>query len=208
MPMKFVTRTFKSNAYYHVFNRGMGGREIFLDKEDYETFLYYLEIYTAPVESVAAKFPKLSQRLIRNNLNEEVKLISYVLMPNHFHLILKQKSARALPRLLKQVSNAYTTYFKAKYKSLGGVMQGRYRAVLIESEFLLVQMVRFVHRNPVSAGFSLDPRTYVWSSINDHSEENELLNSFGGVEEWDRFHLDLDSFEANLQKIKQLTIDS
>lgn len=206
MPLKLVTRHFKENAYYHVYNQGLGNREIFLDKEDYEKFLYYLNIYTLNPSEVAQRYPDLPDRLKNKNLYDEIKLIAFCLMPDHFHLLLKQKSERCLPKLLKQVTNAYTTYFNAKYHHSGAVMKGRYRAVLVESEFLLIQMVRFVHLNPLIAGLHSDPLSYVWSSIN-HHDTNELLNYFGSVSEWEKFHLDRVGYESGREKIRSLTID-
>ncbi len=207
MPLKFVTRNLKSNAYYHVYNQGLGKREIFLDSEDYKMFLYYLDIYTSSLVEVEARYPELPHRLKSNNLSSEIKLIAYCLMPDHFHLLVKQQTPDALPKLMKQITNGYTTYFNAKYKRAGGVVQGRYRAVIIESEFLVLEMVRFVHLNPQASGLSSDPRNYTWSSMNNHGPSNELLNRFGSVEEWERFHLDRESYERGKEKIKHLMIE-
>lgn len=207
MPLKFVTRDFRGNSYYHVYHQGVGRTQIFLDKGDYEMFLYYLYVYTATPAEVAGRYPDLPVRLLSKNLSGEIKLVAYCLMPDHFHLLVKQQSTKALPKLLKQLGNAYTTFLNAKYRRVGGVFQGRYRAILVESEFLVIQMVRFIHLDPVVAGFSTDPRSYAWSSINDHSKSNELLGRFGSVAEWEKFHLDRGGFEDSKGKIKHLMIE-
>jgi len=192
--MKFVARNFRENAYFHVYNQGVGKRDIFLGKRDYETFLDYLRIYTFPPAEVSRQFPDLPERLTNKNLHKEIKLVAYCLMPNHFHFLLKQRLVQSVPKLLKQLTN-------------GALMQGRYRAALVESEFLVLQMVRFIHLNPVAAGFSSNPCTYVWSSINDHSSNNELLNRIGSVLEWERFHSDKADYERGKEKIRNLMID-
>lgn len=207
MPLKLVTRVLRENAYYHVYNQGLGSREIFIDNEDYQKFLYYLEAYTLTPAKVLERFPDLPVRLKDKNLSDEIQLIAYCLMPDHFHLLVKQKLARSLPKLLKQITNAYTTYFNAKYHRYGAVMKGRYRAVLIESEFIVIQMVRFVHLNPQVAGLCPDPRSYAWSSINNHDKSNELLNHFGSVEEWEKFHLDRIGYESGKEKLRNFKID-
>lgn len=200
MPAKYIVRNLRGNSYYHTYNRG-GNEAIFLDDDDYKTFLYYLYIYTAPMSEVAARHPELPARLKAKNLGADVRLVAYCLMPDHFHLLLKQQSSDIIPKLLKQMSNAYTTYFNTKYKRKGKLMHGRYKATLIESEYLLVQMVRFVHLNPPNFG------DHLWSSYKHPLQTNELLNRFDSPEEWEKFHLDQNSYQLNLPKIKHLIIE-
>lgn len=207
MPLKFVTRNLRGNSYYHVYNQGTGEEEIFQDKQDYESFLHYLNIYTSSPMEVAARYPNLDSRLKNKNLAEEISLVAYCLMPNHFHLLLRQKAETAMPKLLKQLTNAYTTYFNSRYKRSGGLMQGRYRAALIESEFLVIQMARYIHLDPVTAGLSLTPGEYSWSSFNNRSGSNELLNRFGSVAEWEKFHADREGFTRGLEKLRAVLIE-
>jgi putative transposase len=207
MPSRYVVRNLRENSYYHVYNRGVDNRNIFQDREDYETFLYYLYIYTASPGTVQQKYPKLPPRLTAKNLFGETYLIAYCLLPNHFHLLLKQKSSGAMPRLLKQVINGYVTYFNKKYKKSGAIFQGRYKSMRIESEYLLVQMVRFVHLNPSIAGLTKNLNEYYWSSYVNKELTQGIINRFKNVEEWEKFHLDSVSYESNFNKIKNLTID-
>jgi putative transposase len=105
MPSKNILKTYIENGFYHVYNRGVEKRNIFLDEQDYRVFLSYLKIYLSPVEDIVADFKKGSvpdqtknKRISRiyglNNFFNKIKLISYVLMPNHFHLELKQTSKK------------------------------------------------------------------------------------------------------------------
>src|SRR3989344_8362013 len=98
MPSKYVVRNLRENTYYHVYNVGIGGSDIFLDDQDYETFLYYLYIYTAPPDAVAARYPDLPPRLAAKNLSQDIIVVAYCLMPNHFHLLLRQKAPGTMPR--------------------------------------------------------------------------------------------------------------
>ncbi|MDO8503803.1 MAG: transposase [bacterium] len=206
MPSKYVVRNLRGNSYYHVYNRGVENRDIFLDRQDYETFLFYLYIYTAVPEEIQVKYPNLPPRLKIKNLSGDINLAAYCLMPNHFHLLVKQGSTNSMPRLLKQITNGYTTYFNSKYQRKGKLMHGRYKSVPIESEYLFVQMVRFIHLNPSIAGLCRDPGDYSWSSYKNPLHTNELMNRFGSTEEWEKFHLDQNSYQSNLPKIRDLTI--
>ena len=207
MPSKYVIRNLRGNSYYHVYDKGVEGGKIFLDRQDYETFLYYLYVYTAAPTEIQEKYPELPLRLKAKNLLGEIYLVGYCLMPNHFHLLLKQKSERSMPKFIKQVINGYTTYFNKKYKRKGAIFQGRYKSMRIDSEYLLVQMARFVHLNPSIAGLCVNLRDYPWSSYVNHRLTGGIINRFGNVEDWEKFHLDKNSYESNFNKIKNLTID-
>ena len=128
-------------------------------------------------------------------------------MPNHFHILLKQESSNAMPKFMKQITNGYITYFNKKYKKTGRVFHGKYKSIKIESEYLLIQMTRFVHLNPSIARLVSNPQDYPWSSYITYLKTNEFINRFGSIEEWQKFHLDRNGYEQNLAKIAHLTID-
>jgi putative transposase len=207
MPSRFVVRNLQGNSYYHVYNSGSAKDNIFVDEADYKTFLYYLFIYSAPREAVIKKYPRLPTRLKAKNMSNDIFLISYCLLPNHFHLLLKQKPEDAMPKFMKQVINGYLTYFNKKYKKSGTIFRGRYKSVRIESEYLLVQMIRFVHLNPSIHSLCQDIKDYSWSSFTNPLWGSGIINRFKSVEEWENFHDDKKSYELNFNKIKDLTID-
>ncbi|MEK6852378.1 MAG: transposase, partial [Nanoarchaeota archaeon] len=140
MPSRHVIRNFAEESIYHVFNRGVEKRKIFLDEQDYNMFLYYLFVYLSPMETVLEKYPRLPLRLYSSNLSREVELLSYCLMPNHFHFLIKQHSKDGISKLLKQITNAYTLYFNSKYERVGGLVQGRFKAVEIGKDELLIHV--------------------------------------------------------------------
>ncbi len=155
MPSQYHIRSFVQGGFYHIFNRGVEKNNIFRDEEDYNVFLYFLESALSPVEK------HLQQR--RLNFFNEVKLIVYCLMPNHFHMVLQQLHERILPQFMTSFINAYTAYFNQKYKRVGSIFQGRYKAKLIESDEYLLQVSRYIHLNPQD--INKDPRTYPYSSL-------------------------------------------
>ena len=101
MPCKDVIRSYQSNCVYHIYNRGVEKRIIFLDNQDYQKFLYYLYVYAWPRAQVEAKYPYISERLLHNNLFGQVEILAFCLMPHHFHILLKINSCDAAIRLMK-----------------------------------------------------------------------------------------------------------
>ena len=214
MPSITVLRNFVENGYYHVFNRGVEKRNIFIDEQDYQVFSYYLFIYLHPLDKVLLKYPELPVRLYPRNLNSEVRLLAYCLMPNHFHLLLTQSSLDGISKLLKQLTNAYAFYFNKKYKRVGALLQGRFKAVTIETDNQLVHVSRYIHLNPLIAGLNQNLRDYPWSSystyLNSHEtfcDSSQILSFFPSAKEYENFVLDQIDFAKELNIIKHLTLD-
>lgn len=159
MPSKYRIRDYQKNSLYHVYNKGFGKSNIFLDDEDYQKFFYYLEAYLNPL-SAESTLPK---RLLDKNLNQEVETIGYLLLPDHFHLIIKQKTKTGVSKLLKQLINGYTYYFNKKYKNSGGVFDGKFKSIKIGAEDLL-PLIHFLHTHPQIDWLAGDIKNYAWSS--------------------------------------------
>lgn len=215
MPSRYVIRSFSENSYYHIFNRGVEKRQIFQENQDYQIFKYYLFIYLQPIKSVLTKYPSLPLRLQAKNLNTELDLISYCLMPNHFHLLLKQVSIDTISKFLKQITNAYTEYFNKKYQRTGALMEGRFKSVLINSDNLLIHTSRYIHLNPFTANLVRNLKNYQWSSYPEYLNDTEnnlckkkiILDQFPSHSQYEQFVLNQANYAKELEKIKHLTID-
>lgn len=153
MPSRFTVKQLVENGYYHVYNRGVEKRNIFCTKSDYKYFLFLLKSYlTSPDELEKTKKglnpqQKLST-LQRGRYESEIDLLAYALMPNHFHLLLQQRSKEGLSGFMKSVSNNYTSYFNKRYDRVGPLFQGRYKGVLVKSDEYLIHLSRYIHLNP------------------------------------------------------------
>ena len=215
MPSKYVVRNFAEDSYYHIFNRGVEKRKIFLEDKDFLFFQTYLFIYLQPLKKVLEKHPDLPLRLHSKNLSKEVSLIAYCMMPNHFHLLLKQKTKNGISKLMKQISNAYTLYFNQKHKRVGGLMQGRFKAVPILKDNQLIHVARYIHLNPIASNLTQDLNSYKWSSYPDYlgkdtylsSSKDEILSHFKSVGNFEKFHKDQIDYAKELDKIKHLVIE-
>lgn len=150
MPSKNIIKEYVENGYYHIYNRGVEKRDIFLDEQDCAIFLHYLKLYLSPIEELKQlDLPGLRiLKFIRLNLSQEIDLQSFALMPNHIHLQIKQKTADGIIKLMKRLATGYVMYFNRKYKRVGSLFQNRYKAALIKSEPYLLHLSRYIHLNP------------------------------------------------------------
>ncbi len=168
MPSPYVVRRFTSNQIIHITNRGVAQCEIFLDKDDYIKFMEYLAIYLWGTSRVLAQWPKIRPNLIKSNLSSQIKLLSYCLMPNHFHLLVQQQDDSATSLLMHRLTIAYTKYFNEKYNRKGSLVQGPFRTTYINNEASLLQESRYIHLNPIRARLTERVANYPWSSIQEY----------------------------------------
>ncbi len=129
-------------ACYHVTSRGNEQKDIFKSQKDREKFLEYLESATDRYRAV---------------------IHAYCLMSNHYHLLLETPGGN-LSRIMRHINGAYTTYFNVKRKRAGHLLQGRYKAILVEFDEYAMELSRYIHLNPVRVGIVTRPEEYRWSS--------------------------------------------
>lgn len=154
VPAKNTLKTYIENGYYHAYNRGVEKRIIFYDDQDYKVFLSYLKEYLEPpipIEKRIAKIGEISFTAPKrpvNNFNREIELLCFCLMPNHFHLLIKQKSLKSIDSFMQSLLTRYVSYFNKRYKRIGSLFQGVYRAILINKDEYLLHLSRYIHINP------------------------------------------------------------
>ncbi len=158
MPAKNSIKIYTENGYYHIYNRGVEKRIIFLDKQDYSVFLSYLKSYLLLKDEKSLyerlSDPSISSRerdkilkLLRlNNFYKEITLLAYCLMPNHFHFFVKQKNLGSIDKFMNSLATRYTMYFNRKYKRVGSLCQGVYKAVLVTNESQFLHLSRYIHK--------------------------------------------------------------
>ncbi len=154
MPSKYHIREFTENAYYHVFNRGFQREKIFYDDKDYSNFIYLLKSAVSP--------PPLHPSS-RKNFYQEIRIVAFCLMPNHFHLLIFQKNPGLLTSFMKSIAGLYTYYFNKKYDRVGTLYQSKYRAKRITTDEYLLHLSRYIHLNPIPINSNVF--AYPYSSI-------------------------------------------
>src|SRR3989337_1873372 len=163
MPAKNSRKQYLENSYYHLYNRGVEKRIIFLDQQDYLVFLSYLKEYLLPKnEKLLNKRlydPSISsierdnilKTLKLNNFSDEITLMAYCLMPNHFHFFIKQKSAESIDKFMQSLGTRYTMYFNKRYKRVGYLYQGVYRAVNVKNEEQYLYLTKYIHKQALAS---------------------------------------------------------
>ena len=129
-------------AFYHVTSRGNAQQDIFLDDEDRQRFLSVLG-------QVVSRF--------------HLRLHAYCLMDNHYHLVLETPQGN-LSSALRQLNGVYTQAFNRRHGQVGPVLQGRFKAILVDRDRYLLELCRYVVLNPVRAKMNRKADTYRWSS--------------------------------------------
>ncbi len=153
-------------AFYHVMHRGNAGEDLFKSPGDREKFIEYIS--------------KAVDRY-------ELKIHTYCLMTNHYHLLIETPQPN-LSQAVKWVNVSYAAYFNRKWRRVGHLFQGRFKAILVDADEYLKHLSRYIHLNPMRANLVEHPREYKWSSYPIFSgyvkpppwlETNCLLSLFG-----------------------------
>lgn len=149
MPSKNALKLYSEDGHYHIYNRGVAKNIVFEDKQDYLVFMSYLKDYlSAPRPLTEEEIMMGSRPPSRKNYYQQIGLLSFVLMPNHFHLLLKQKQFRTVEYFMRSLLTRYVKYFNRRYERVGHLFQDVYKAVLIEHDEYLWWLTRYIHRNP------------------------------------------------------------
>ncbi|MFA5038085.1 MAG: transposase [Candidatus Omnitrophota bacterium] len=181
-----------TGEYYHIYNRGIEKRDVFSDTRDYKRFLCYLQLFNSDFKSFpgidAFQGEEASDTSV--NLLKLVDVVCYCLMPNHFHLLLKQRENMGIALFMQKLGTGYTMYFNKKYERSGVLFQGAFKSKIIENDSYLMHLSRYIHLNPrdlycYAEGEKDGPRklkhfikTYPWSSFRQclDPEENQFLS--------------------------------
>lgn len=135
------------NAFYHVFNRGVAKQPIFLDDSDHHNFL-------------------LKLLFLKTKKHFDHSIYSYVLMPNHFHLLIQTRKI-PISKIMASLLTSYSMYFNIKHKRVGTLFQNRFKSKLCQKESYFLEASRYIHLNPLRAKLCSDLEKYPWSSYHE-----------------------------------------
>jgi putative transposase len=138
-------RLLYANQYYHVLNRANHGANVFHGAADYRGFLALIE------ESQA--------RLT-------LQILAACLMPNHFHLVVRQSNGADIPRWVQWLCTTHARHHHLKYRSFGRLWQGRYRAFIVQGDHHLLTLLRYVERNALRKNLVSRAEDWLWGSLN------------------------------------------
>lgn len=184
-----LRRGFAEGEYYHIYNRGAHKDNIFLNDIDRKRFLFSILYYQAPIPFENIKrivegyrqdsgFPVNNRKLEVVLENRAVELVCFCLMPNHFHLIVREVLPGGISAYMQRVQVAHTKYMNTKYEMSGHVFEDRFNSVHIKDNNQLLYLSAYIHRNPRELRQWKDKEfVYPWSSLQDYTE----VNRWGGL---------------------------
>jgi putative transposase len=196
---------FTTGEIYHVYNRGVDKREVFADENDYLRFVNSLYEFNdeQPAVNTNHRYKSTIWRntgasipLHKTTRFQLVEILAFSLMPNHYHLMLRQVKDQGITRFMRKLGTGYTMYFNKKYDRTGVLFQGKFKAEHVYNEIHFLHLPHYIHTNPLklnyrgptSIKFLMD---YRWSSFPDYAGKDNfpditnrdfLLEIFGGNE--------------------------
>lgn len=213
--MAYQQVIFANEEYYHVFNRGVEKRVTFLDKRDFQRFMETMNYYSIKNPPTRFSFRNRKNVLKKSgNSHAIVEIVCFCLMPNHFHMLLKQIDAKGIPVFLSKVTNSYTKYFNIKHKRVGPLFQGSFKAVRVENDEQLIHLSRYIHLNPLIDYLVNDLKNYNYSSYleflgkySGFCKTESILSSFSSPSDYEKFVLDQEHYGRTIKNIERSLID-
>ncbi|MDP1845222.1 MAG: transposase [Candidatus Moranbacteria bacterium] len=163
------------NEYYHIYNRGVDKRNVFLDDFDYIRFLKSIQEFNSK-ELVGSLYEKHLREKKNGSLASTmeaklpnsmlVEIIAYCLNPNHYHFILKQLAEKGIEKFMQRLGTGYTKYFNQKYERTGSLFQGTFKAAQIKTNGLLY-LSAYINCNAEVHGIA-KAENYRWCSFQDY----------------------------------------
>lgn len=134
---------FIQGHYYHIYNRGVGRQPIFRIQDNYRFLLHRIKEHAS----------RLS-----------ITMVAYCLMPNHYHLLVRQDGSHAVSLLIQMVFNSYSKAFNKMFNRTGTLFEGRFKAIHVDRETYLLHLCRYIHSNPVKDGLVRRPEDWPYSN--------------------------------------------
>ena len=218
MPEKNSIKRYVEGGYYHIYNRGVNKRSIFKKKQDYKVFLNELKAALTPLPNPndlkvtvtlqGGSFKGIPRQ--PKNFHEEITLLAYCLMPNHFHLLIKQLTRDSMQSFMRSISTRYSMYFNKSNNRLGPLFQGVYKAVLVEHNHQFLHLTRYIHQNPLKF-WEKSLKDYPYSSYAEYLglrhthwiKEKEILSFF--KQRRREKTIDFSSYEAFVERQDETT---
>ena len=192
--MSSRNRTFAAGQYYHIFNRGINRESIFFRKENY---LYYLRLLR-----------KYSQLYF-------VTATAYCLMPNHYHLLLRQDGEVSISKLMQVIANSYVQGLNKQLGRKGTIFEGGFKHIHVEKEEYILHLCRYIHLNPVQAGLVRSPEEWAFSNYLEwigkrqgKLKDIDFISSFFAIpEDYKRFVMELSVEEELKRKLQPYLLE-
>ena len=140
---------FVVGEWYHCYSRGIDKRDTFLEEKDYKRFLEVMYLTNQPKRITRADFTELKKNPLWGKPSSTLVVVgAYCLMPNHFHLLLKEIVSDGISMFMQKLGTAYTMYFNTKYERSGGLFTRPFRSKHVQDDRYLRWIIQYIHLNP------------------------------------------------------------
>lgn len=209
---------------YHIFNKTQSDAPVFQNARSSQAMLdaiWYYQYQKVPMKlSHYRTQPAMDRQKISSILSaspRQINLLAFCLMPNHFHLLIKQTSDSGISKYMSKIQNSITRYVNIKHKQKGHVFIGQFKAVRVESDEQLLHVSRYIHLNPYT-GYIVrtveEMKKYRWSSYTEYTTglkgicDQEVIRShFKSKSGYEKFVEDHKDYQRSLADIKYYTLE-
>ncbi|OGG01557.1 hypothetical protein A2Z33_00020 [Candidatus Gottesmanbacteria bacterium RBG_16_52_11] len=225
--MPYRSCIFKPGEIYHIFNRSIAGFTIFSGVTYYRRFYELTDYYQFVKPELRfslylelphkARLNYISQ--LKSTHHRLVEILAFSFMPNHFHFLLKEIQVGGISEFIKRLQNSYAKYLNARVKRTGAVFQSMFKGIHIESDELLLHVLRYIHLNPIT-GLAIrefnELGAYPWTSYPDYTDQRNNISFVntsvikGLMQYKDKlisFHEDQKDYQRMLAQLKYLCME-
>ena len=203
MPSRNTKKEQVPESYFHVYVRGNNKQKLFIESNDYKYFLKLFDRYFSKDQVIS------NTGVVYPNFLNQIDIIAYCLMSNHFHLLVYQKDVPYLEKFMRSIMTSYGKYYNLKYKRTGSAFESRYKASRIDQESYLQHITRYIHLN--SKGWE----RYKYSSLKYYRDGNEpdwlhnnrILEQFSSRQKYMDFVSDYEEMRDSMADLKYQLAD-
>jgi len=186
-----LPRTISKSGVYHILFRGVNQQNIFEENADFE---------------------KLKKTIFDVKQDLNFKIYAYCFMSNHVHIILKEKCVGDISLIMKRILTKYARWYNIKYGRSGALIANRYKSVPVEIDEYFLNLIRYVHQNPIKAGIADRIENYQYSSFFEYTNESyltdtEFLMKMVSLCEFIEYHQETENMEFRVTDSKKKTDD-
>jgi len=213
-----------TEQYYHIYNRGVDKRDIFLDKNDIYRFVESIKEFNRvdKINSLAnlRKFksnPQIAAEQLSEDKNHLIEIIAYCLNPNHFHFVLKQVSDNGIAKFMHKLQGGYSSYFNVKNSRSGALFQGAFKSQIVINDNYFNKIIGYVNKNYLIHNIPANKSDLVFSgdyeyennkfNIISKKEGSNILEVFGGVNKFKKHCDEIVSIVREERGVKSLLED-
>jgi REP element-mobilizing transposase RayT len=148
-------RKYSTSGVYHILYRGVNQQNIFEEEKD---------------------FLKMKEIISDVKLEMQFEVYAYCFMSNHVHIVMKEKKLKDISLIMKRILTKYARWYNIKYDRSGALIANRYKSVPVEVDEYFIQLIRYIHQNPLRAQLVRDIEEYPYSSYNEYMKKAEITD--------------------------------